>query len=58
MRHCVQVLIPPESDPQPAKAIDRSGPSIPIDPVEGLASLDAPTVDINQMLLEIEAGRI
>ncbi len=40
------------------KTVDRSGYSTPGDPVERLASLDAPTADIDQMLTEIESGRI
>jgi predicted transcriptional regulator len=32
-------------------------PSAPIDPVAQLATLGAPTADIDQMLAEIEAGR-
>jgi hypothetical protein len=40
------------------KTVDRSGYSTPGDPVERLAALDAPTGDIDQMLTEIESGRI
>lgn len=40
------------------KAVDRSGYSASGDPVEMLASLDAPTADIDQMLTEIESGRV
>lgn len=40
------------------KAVDRSGYSTQGDPVKRLASLDAPTADIDQMLTEIESGRI
>ena len=40
------------------KTVDRSGYSASGNPVERLASLDAPTADIDQMLTEIESGRI
>jgi hypothetical protein len=41
------------------RAIERALASVPqvADPVEKLASLGAPTADIDQMLAEIEAGR-
>lgn len=39
-------------------ALDRSGHFSPADSVARLASLDAPTGDIDQMLAEIEAGRV
>ena len=58
MRPRPRVLIPPELDAQLTKAADRSGNSTPADPVECLALLDAPTADIDQMLTEIESGRI
>jgi hypothetical protein len=32
-------------------------PAAPVDPVAQLATLGAPTADIDQMLAEIEAGR-
>jgi hypothetical protein len=40
------------------QALDRSGHLPRKDLVERLATLDAPTADIDQMLAEIEAGRI
>lgn len=39
-------------------ALDRSGHSAGDDAVERLAALDAPTSDIDQMLVEIDAGRL
>jgi hypothetical protein len=40
-------------------AVERAldNPAAPIDPVARLATLGAPTADIDQMLAEIEAGR-
>ena len=35
----------------------QAGDEQPADPVEGLATLDAPTGDIEQMLTEIKVGR-
>lgn len=40
------------------EALDRSGCLAQVDSVARLASLDAPTADIDQMLAEIEAGRV
>ena len=41
------------------RAVERAldNPTAPIDPVAQLATLGAPTADIDQMLAEIEAGR-
>lgn len=39
-------------------ALDRSGHLAPGDSVARMAALDAPTADIDQMLAEIEAGRV
>ncbi|MDZ4802941.1 MAG: ribbon-helix-helix protein, CopG family [Bryobacteraceae bacterium] len=39
-------------------ALDRSGQLAGEDSVARLAALDAPTSDIDQMLSEIEAGRV
>lgn len=41
------------------RAIERAltGDQAPADPLDTLASLGAPTADIDQMLAEIEAGR-
>ncbi len=39
-------------------ALDRSGHLAGGDAVARLAALDAPTADIDQMLAEIEAGRV
>jgi hypothetical protein len=72
MSHRLQVLIPPELDARLRKAAQRSGVSKgqwvraavekalasgEVDPVERLATLGAPTGDIEDMLAEIEAGR-
>jgi hypothetical protein len=40
------------------EALNRSGHSDSDDSIARLASLDAPTADIEQMLAEIEAGRV
>ena len=40
------------------EALDRSGHSASGDPVARLASLGAPTADIDRMLEEIESGRV
>ncbi|MEO8660578.1 MAG: antitoxin [Bryobacteraceae bacterium] len=40
------------------EALDRSGHLAAEDSVARLAALDAPTADIDQMLAEIEAGRV
>jgi len=40
------------------EALNRSGHLTGKDSIERLASLDAPTADIDQMLAEIEAGRV
>jgi hypothetical protein len=40
------------------EALNRSGHFTGEDSIARLASLDAPTADIDQMLAEIEAGRI
>jgi metal-responsive CopG/Arc/MetJ family transcriptional regulator len=41
------------------RALERAlaEPRQPVDPVETLAGLGAPTADIDEMLAEIEAGR-
>jgi hypothetical protein len=41
------------------RAVERAleNPAAPIDPVAQLATLGAPTADIDQMLAETEAGR-
>jgi hypothetical protein len=38
------------------QALDKSRPEV--DPLAKLASLGAPTADIEQMLVEIESGRV
>jgi hypothetical protein len=40
------------------EALNRSGHFNSDDSIARLASLDAPTADIDQMLAEIEAGRV
>jgi predicted DNA-binding protein len=72
MSHRLQVLIPPELDSRLRKAAQRKGVSKgewvraaveralatgEDDPLGRLATLDAPTGDIEDMLAEIEAGR-
>ena len=72
MRHRLQVLIPEDLDARIRKAAARARVSkgewvrraveevlrTPVeDPVARLASLGAPTADLDQMLAEIEAGR-
>lgn len=72
MSHRLQVLIPEDLDARIRKAAARSRVSKgewvrraveevlqkPVeDPVARLASLGAPTADVEQMLAEIEAGR-
>jgi metal-responsive CopG/Arc/MetJ family transcriptional regulator len=67
MSHRLQVLIPEELDMQLRKAARRNRVSTSewvrralrqsVDPVARLASLNAPTADIEQMLSEIGCGR-
>ena len=72
MRHRLQVLIPEDLDARIRKAAARARVSkgewvrraveevlrTPVeDPVARLASLGAPTADLDQMLAEIEVGR-
>jgi hypothetical protein len=67
MSHRLQVLIPDELDMQLRNAARRNRVSKgewvrralrqSVDPVARLASLDAPTAEIKQMLSEIEGGR-
>ena len=67
MSHRLQVLIPDELDMQLRNAARRNRVSKgewvrralrqSVDPVARLASLNAPTADIKQMLSEIEGGR-
>jgi hypothetical protein len=67
MSHRLQVLIPEELDMQLRKAAHGTHVSKSawvrrtlrrsVDPVERLASLNAPAADIEQMLSEIESGR-
>ena len=67
MSHRLQVLIPEDLDMQLRKAAQRSRVSKgewvrralrqSVDPVARLASLNAPTADIEQMLSEIVCGR-
>jgi hypothetical protein len=67
MSHRLQVLIPEELDMQLRKAARRNRVSKgewvrralrqSVDPVVRLASLNAPTADVEQMLSEIGCGR-
>jgi hypothetical protein len=67
MSHRLQVLIPDDLDLQLRKAARRNRVSKgewvrhvlrqSVDPVARLASLNAPTADIGQMLSEIARGR-
>ena len=67
MSHRLQVLIPEELDMQLREAARRNCVSKgewvrhvlrrSVDPVTRLASLNAPTADIEQVLSEIEGGR-
>jgi hypothetical protein len=67
MSHRLQVLIPEDLDMQLRKAAQRNRVSKAewvrralrqsVDPVARLASLNAPTADIEQMLSEIVCGR-